>query len=219
MLDVFHDRLIKQLTGTEQNQKYMENLKNLLLEDGNLLSFFDAKQAYSEILIDLQLDIWERIYKVQQEKFPEMGQPDEDSIFNNEPRETVKKFYKQSRKNRYYGIFYSFSNSEGGVGAEIENAIYTGVWCNKTKHREQHKKFVEIYRDKFKGSTTNHWPLWVYTNDDINYKNPSRSAIEKLSSTDSRQKIAEDIANHLYELWCVVEKKLESGIITICNPF
>lgn len=67
---------VAKLTQTDQVGQYMDKLKALLLKSDHMLNFKDLANAYRENLIDIQLDLWERMYSYQQRAYPDMGEPD-----------------------------------------------------------------------------------------------------------------------------------------------
>ena len=210
-------QLIEQLTGMEQSETHMQKLKEILLEEDNLANFHDLQRAYTETLIDLQIDLWQKMLEYQQNQYPQMGKPDEDSVTNLDIRATVEKFYYTSRNNRYYCLDYPFSNChagvKGGVGIEIENQMFLGIWCDKDDHYRAHQKFVKLFKSVHDCATTDLWPLWKYIKQGIDFKAPNREALLILGDEAQRFELAKSIMDELHFIWQDVMDKIESGEI------
>lgn len=61
--------LISTLTNQIENMEHLEKLKKFLLSDNNLQSIAELNQAYEEIVIDVQLAMWDIIGKKMTDQF------------------------------------------------------------------------------------------------------------------------------------------------------
>jgi hypothetical protein len=210
-------QLIEQLTGMDQSETHMQKLKELLCEEENLANFHDLKRAYTETLIDLQIDLWHKMVEYQQNVYPKMGKPSDDSVTNTDIQATVEKFYYKSKNNRYFGLYYPFSNRNeavhGGVGMHIEKQLYIGIWCDKNEHSRAHQKFVKLFKAAHNGLTTDGWPLWKYIKQGIDFKEPNRKALLILGDDEQRLQLAKSIIDELHIIWQDVMSKIDSGEI------
>lgn len=212
-----YQNLIEQLTGTEQSESYMTELKKLLRTGDNFANFLDLQHAYNETLVDLQWKLWHEMLDHQRKAYPKMGEYDSDSIFNTGGRDEVAKFYYRQRNNRYYGIYYPFSHYResirGGIGIEIYDQIYIGIHCNKEQrgNAKIHKKFEQLFRSKYGGNSTQWWPVWRYIKQSLNFKNVDREVLGILADDEKRIALAQSIVDEAYKIWKDVICEINKG--------
>ena len=200
--------LLEKLTSKLRSKKYMEELKSLLNKDNNLANFIDLQQAYNEVLIDLQVDLWERIQKASSEL---LGIECEGSIINSEDKHNaIKNFYEGRKGSNYFGIHYAVDDDSYRLGVEMQgDGIIFGVRCFKEKKPIKYNEIVDIFdtEPEIKGLRTYNWPFYRYVEPKTHYRNLTEADLYIPSSEDKRQKIAINISKELNFLKSRIEAR------------
>ena len=190
-------QLIRKLTATDLSESYMKDLTELLLKNDNLLLAHDLKEAMTEAMIQLQLKLWSDIEEAIAEAIPNLPAKSEQWSYS---LEYVNRFYKLSRNNRYFGLYYPLPDSAGYLSVEIENGIYFGVWC----YSKDHPTDYEFLKEKLKdcaGTPTAWWPCYQHPSTSLNLRYPSRENLKLLGDDSARKAFAQDIADGLKAYW------------------
>jgi hypothetical protein len=190
--------LIGQLTGTEQSDEYMNELVDLLKKGNNILAVHDIQEAYIKILIELQWNLWVQIDKEIKKTIPNISEPNSESIKLAACPDEINRYYKQQKNNKWYGLYYSFSNEYPGatLGLEIDRGIFVGIRCNKDDYPDTY----EALRNKLSGvgKSTQWWPSLKYIGDSL--KSPSPQELKRLLSEEYRKQFAKDCAKELLKM-------------------
>ena len=196
--------IVQKLTGTDFTEAYMNKLKKLCLKDNNLLLVHDLGEAMIEARISLLVELWKEIECALPEKIRNLPKLDKDDSGISEDR--IRRFVTLKRNYNNHGLFYKFSTS-AGLGIEVENRIYVGVWCHITKDEITKDEYKNI-KDKLEGGghSDDHWPWYKRHPKDVNLKNPTREDLELLANDCERKKYAADIAASASEVWEMIEK-------------
>lgn len=198
--------LIEKLTSKLRSEKYMEELKNSLTKDNNLVNFIDLQQAYNEVIIDLQVDLWKRIQKTSSEL---LGIEWKGSIANSEDKYSAIKNFSEGRKgSNYFGIYYELGDDSYHLGVEMQgDGIIFGIRCFKEEKLTKYNEIVNIFdtEPEFKGLRTCKWPFYRYVEPKIYYRNLTQADLVILSSQNKRQEIAKDISEKLSVIVNMVE--------------
>ena len=185
-------QLVRKLTRTDSRGKYMDALKQLCLEDNNLVLVHDLNNVMLEAIREA---IWSEI----------------ESELKSEGLDFLDV---EVGKN---GLSYKLNEvSQIDVGAHGKNndgRIWFGVYCSKKEHKHKYdkiKKALESFLSGGEPDTEKEYPWWIYADTgyvdtDLNLKNPTRETLEILSNEDKRKKIVKKIAQGLQELLEVIE--------------
>ena len=137
--------LIRKLTGTDFEEAYMNELKDLLSEGNNLVLAHDLHEAMTRTKISLLWKLWceiESALKDLKEKIPDF--PDKDEDFSDISEERVEKYVRGLRGNNIHRLYYRVSTEDSDsilkeaqvhLGAQFDkgtNNIYFGVLCDRT---------------------------------------------------------------------------------------
>ncbi|MDD0975611.1 PD-(D/E)XK nuclease family protein [Pseudomonas fontis] len=196
--------LLQKLTASDQGEDYMQKLKEQLLKGEHLLLINDIQQAYKEVLIDLQLDLWERMLAYQTALYPDMGTPSQKVS-----RAEVRDYYYLSRNNRYYGLAWPFNTAPGGVAVEIGQRLFHGVYCNHAEHPEAHQTLKKLLNPTGQTNTSAYFPWWTYANPQLNLTTPSNEDLQVLRDSEGRALLARSIIDELHTLWTNTRKALD----------
>jgi len=195
--------LIENLTAKIKSVQYMKELKELLVKDNNLSNFLDLQQAYSSILVDLQVDLWERIQKSIE---PLLGMPSDASITSKEEKvAAIQKFMDGRRNSSFFGLFYHAVDGIHQFGIEMQsNGIIAGISCPEEKHPKQYKELVSLLDKHSQSSRSKWWPCYRYIEPHIHYRDVTGNDLKVLTSENSRQEIADKTASYISSLLEIV---------------
>ncbi|WP_086482012.1 PD-(D/E)XK nuclease family protein [Oceanospirillum sanctuarii] len=209
--------LIEELTGMTESQQHIDELKSLLNQDNNIAEFQALQHAYTECLVDYQLDIWKKILERIQSSHPDMSEKinyDGDFLrFDDATKKIIQKFHYSSRSNKWYGVSFTLPKSSAQARVEIEEHLYLGIACSQSEYPEDYAKIISIRNSKSIPSETEAewWPMYKYTSNDINFAAPSIDDLTKLSDETEREKLAFSIADKLYEIWLAFSEELKKS--------
>ena len=204
-------RLVRKLTGTDYEEGYMDELKNLLLEkksddNQNLLVAHDLIQAMTEAKIDLLHRLWRDVdtgLKAAIEDLP-VNDPDYERDYS-VSEETVRHFYTGSR-NRYHLLYYPFAPGAAlAVEAGSANGLIFGVSCYRPAHPEMHDRLLNATEGVLGGWQSEYWP-WCREAEGLNLKNPTREDLKLLPEQTFRENYVRGIVQGLEPVWQAVKK-------------
>ncbi len=185
-------QLVRKLTRTDSRGKYMDALKQLCLEDNNLVLVHDLNNVMLEAIREA---IWSEI----------------ESELKSEGLDFLDV---EVGKN---GLSYKLNEvSQIDVGAHGKNndgRIWFGVYCSKKDHEHKYdkiKKSLESFLSGGEPDPERVYPWWIYADTgyvdtDLNLRNPTREALEILSNEEKRKKVVRKVAQGLQELLEVIE--------------
>jgi hypothetical protein len=188
--------LLKRLTSTDQGGAYMDALKRKLLDGDNLLLVSDINQAYTEVMVDLQEDLWQRMRSYQKETYPDMPAPDDGA-----DREAIRNYYMKSRSNRHYGLYYSLARLPGYAYVELDHCLYCGYWESESTRDAGRRALMKLSREIPGGDQGEDELYWRYPSLNLNLRNPTREDLISMRDPEQRQSIAQDLIDGVYELW------------------
>lgn len=181
----------------------MNELKELCLQDDNLILVHDLKEAMTEAHISLLQKLWCEIESALQEKIPDL--PDKDDEQSDISEKRIRRFVTQSRDYQYHGLNYTLSSDVAWLGVTVENTIYFGVACNKENDEDEYNELLKACKDISGNKNTQWHPWWRYDDSGLNLKYPTRENLELLSDKKKRQEYATKIARDLKEVWQIVK--------------
>ena len=204
--------LIRKLTGTDFEEAYMNELRDLLLEENNLVLIHHLDEAITRTKIYLLYKLWceiESALKIIKKQIPDF--PDKDEDLSDISKEKVKKYVKGERGHNlllYYRVSTEDRDSvlqEAQVhlvvrldkGASYYN-IYFGVLCdgNEYIHDALRNALNALNSYSERG-----FPWYKYADEDLNFNNLNRETLGLLSNERERKKFADGIADGLKEVW------------------
>lgn len=188
--------LLKRLTSTDQGGPYMDALKKKLLEGDNLLLVADIDQAYTEVMVDLQADLWQRMRNYQQSAYPNMPKAEDRA-----DRDTIRNYYTKTKNNRHYGLYYPLPQVTGYAYIELDHRLYSGYWVGESELTADHQALLTLSQ-RLSGSASEADELyWRYPTLNPNLRNPTREDLNVLRNEAQRQAIAEDLIDGVHRLW------------------
>lgn len=188
--------LLKKLTSTDQGGAYMDALKKKLLEGDNLLLVADIDQAYTEVMVDLQADLWQRMRDYQATTYPHMPKPEDRA-----DRDTIRNYYTKSKNNRHYGLYYPLAQVSGYAYIELDYCLYMGYWAGESEHAADHLALMELSCQLQNSAADVNELFWRYPTLNLNLRNPTREDLNSLRNAAQRQTIAQDLIDGVHLLW------------------
>ena len=190
--------LIAKLTGTDYSEAYMKELKELCLQDDNLVLVHELNEAMIEARVSLLHKLWQEIAcKLKEEiaDLPELSKGD-----SNVTEERVRRFVTYQRSYRHHGIYYKFGR-RAFLAVEVGDSIYFGVKCQKEKSEDEYNRLREALEPIPGQSLSNEWWPWHRYALDLNLKYPSRKNLRLLVNEDKRQEYVAAVVSGVGDVW------------------
>lgn len=181
-------RLIGKLTGTDFSEAYMNDLKELCLEDNNLLLVHDLSEAMVEAKISLLEKLWREIDGGLQAQVPDLPAMSDDSDIS---AARIRRFVKRQRDYKWHGLYYDLDKN-AKLGIEVDNYIYFGVHCEKGPNK---KKYRDVGASLQGWDSSDDWPLFRYPPTDLNLKRTPREQLALLANEESRQAYVTEVVS------------------------
>jgi hypothetical protein len=191
--------IISKLTHKLESKEHMDELKNLLKSSDNISKIPALLSAYNEVLVDYQLDIWNKIAEGMRREF---GPLCDDSITEQEaPRKLVKAYVDNRRNSKYLGISYELKDYDNSyLYVEQDHRIYFGVYCSNGKKSNEYKRIENAVEPLSNAEVWDTMPVAFYVEPRVNFKNLSPNELTYLSSENNRQIYADYIITKFQEI-------------------
>lgn len=199
-------QLVRKLTGIDLTEtSYMKELKNLLLQDKNLVLACHLSEAMLEVRIKSLKELWDEIESELKNTIQDL--PDKGNNSDTSP-ERIRHFI-ILQKNFRHGLYYPFGRGVASIGVEGDHTIFFGVYCSETSdRRREYNKLKNALRGVSGGDPwpDGWWPWHKYVNNDLNLKDPAhRETCEMLLNKEKRREYVAEIADGLKKVWNTVE--------------
>ncbi|MDA0125527.1 PD-(D/E)XK nuclease family protein [Vibrio harveyi] len=196
--------IISKITSKIENEDHMEELKTLLLTDSNLARFPDLTSAYNEVLVDLQLDIWNKIAEGIRQEFGELYH---DSITEQEsPIELVRSYVENRRNSKYYNINVKLDTyRDTYIIVEQDHHIYFGIYCENGSNSTEYKEIAKKTENFINSYQWNLMPIGIYVEPQINFKNLTPENLNYLKVEANRKRYADYIVDMLKEIMAILK--------------
>lgn len=191
--------IISKITNKIENHEHMEELKSLLLENNNLSLFPDLACAYKEVLVDIQLDIWE---KIAERLTSEFGKLTGESItLQDSPKSLIRNYVENRRNSKYLHLSIKLDNYEDTyVLVEQDHHIYFGIYCENEDKSPEYNDIAEKTKS-FEGFYQwDSMPIGQYAEPSINFKSLTAENLAYLSSEANRKIYADYIVHTLKDI-------------------
>lgn len=150
---------IRRLTGMDKNSDYMIALKELCLEDHNMVLVHDLKEALLHARVSLMYRIWCEIEQALDNLFQNKSQIRKSHI-SCISEDRIEKFLRNRRGDpNDFGLYYDFGRDGAllGVEANIDLMIY-GVRCREMEHRDKYEEIRQELSDMKDNHKRDWWP-------------------------------------------------------------
>ena len=174
----------------------MNDLKNLCLQEDNLVLVHDLNKAMDEARISLLHKLWQEIACKLREEIPDL--PDLSEEDSDITEERIRRFITYQTNFRYHGIYYKFSR-HAFLFVEVEDSIYFGVKCPKEENKDKYNRLKEAL-EEVPGRSDESLPWYQYV-PDLNLKYPTREHLKRLVNEDKRQKYVEAVVSGVGDVW------------------
>ena len=190
--------LLAKLTGTGYSEAYMKELKELCLQDDNLVLVHELNEAMIEARVSLLHKLWQEIACKLKEEIADIPELSEEASDVTEKR--VRRFVTCQRGYRYHGISYKFGR-HALLAVEVGDSIYFGVICPKEESEDEYYRLKEALEEALGQShSSDLWP-WYRCAPDLNLKYPTREHLKLLVNEDKRQEYVEAVVSGVGDVW------------------
>ena len=196
-------RLIGMLTGTDFSEAYMNDLRELCLQDDNFLLVHDLGEAMVEAKISLLKGLWKEIESGLRTEIPDLTAKSKESDIS-EGR--IRRFVTGQRSYNLHGLYFGLKK-HAKLCVEVEDYIFFGVRCEKAPRR---KEFQSLAASLSGWESNDGWPLFRYPPTDLNLKHTSREQFALLVNEESRRAYVGEVVFGVSALW---NKLKESGLV------
>ena len=191
--------LVRKLTGTDLEGTYMTALKELILENNNLVLVHDLSEAMVEAKLSLLTKFWEEIDHSAWKRIPNLPEKTTDSSSADDIRGFLER---QAGRRRYIRLYFGFG-SGSSLGVEIGGyRMRFGVRCKRGRYPQEHG----LLRDLTAGlagrfEPDEWWPWYERDRREVNFKHPARHHLEMLADNEARAEYVGEIVDSLSMVW------------------
>ena len=191
--------LVRELTGTDLTGEYMNALKELILENNNLVLVHDLSEAMFGAKVSLLTGFWKEVDAAVRERIRDLPERTEDSV----SEEDVRDFLRRQRGEHYHGLYYSFGVGDNAyLAIEVERQMYFGVYCVKKDDKREHGRLTNMLQELDGNSgPDDEWPWYQYDRREVNFKHPARHHLEMLADNEARAEYVGEIVDGLNRVW------------------
>ena len=151
-------QIVRKLTGTDYTGVYREALKNLCLEDNNLVLVHDLQEAMIGARISLLKRLWDEIEKALKDEIPAL--PAKDEKLSDISEERIKRFVTSQKKYYGHGLHYGDTAEGTWLGVEVEDCIFFGARYHQVDHRDKYDELKEKLNKKIGVREPTEWWPW-----------------------------------------------------------
>ena len=189
-------QIVQKLTGTDFKGEYMDALRDLCLQDNNLVLAHDLYQGMIKAKASLLKKLWDEI----EGALGQLNLPAKDHELSDTSPERIQRFI--TKNDKWHGLYYGGGVRKAWLGVEVENCIFFGVRCHR-KNRDERDKLDQILEAVPGGrlKSTDWWPYRRPSRGELNLKKLTRENLELLSNEEARQKYTQSIAKDLGQVW------------------
>ena len=200
--------LVSRLTGTDHSEEYMRELKEICLEDDNLVLVHDLNEAMIEARIALLSKLWEEIDSGISKNICDLPEESKDREASDITEDRIKRFVTYQRFYAQHGLYWKFDDQghDWWLAIEIQTSqICFGVECDKEEDQDEWDKLSKALAGDG-GSSSRWWPWFRYPQTDLNLKNPTRQDLRILASDEKRGEYVEEVVTDVNGLWERIKK-------------
>jgi len=188
--------LLQKLTSSDQDETYMNKLKEQILQGDNLFLIADLNHAFRAVLADLQFDIWERMAARQMSDYSQLGKPEITAT-----KDAVSAYYKRAKNSKYISFTFPFTFMKGGVYIELNHRLYCGYYCDGEEWPEERQRLLGLSRELAPATRASDALFWKYPSVNVNLHTPSNEDLALLRDPEVREAIAVGLLNDAFGLW------------------
>ena len=206
--------VVQKLTGTDFSEAYMNELRDLCIEDDNLVLVHDLKHAMDEAWIHLIHVLFQETDKRLRAEITDL--PEEHAV-SDTSKERVAELVNGRRGSRsWMGLYYGFRD-EAQLGIQMDRwdrSVWYGVRCS----RKQTPDAYERIKQELQGdSKDDWWPWWAYPSGPVNPspKAPEKEHLRLLADANRREAFVHDLVEGTARTW---EKIKNKGLVPPKGP-
>ena len=187
-------RLIEKLTGTGFGEAYMNHLKELCLQDNNILLVHDLGKAMDEAKISLLERLWREIESGLRAEIADLPTQSKESDIS---AGLIRRCVTGPRRYKFHGLYFGLGK-HATLCVEEWDRIFFGVRCEDPQWS---KKFRSLAASLGGWESEHPWPMYRYPPTGLNLKNTSREQLELLVNGELRRAYVGEVVSGTRELW------------------
>lgn len=191
--------LIKKLIGKSSDIRMEKEIIKLLSSSPDKLKTASLlNKHWEETKIEIQWKFWNYLSNALEATMKEFTKDDNEVTLNK-----VSDYYKKSRSNKFYGIYYKIyecGDLEYSYGFEIDHYIYCGFIVEKNGEVDISKNNIYDYEKDLitekidcNYQSSVYWLGWKYIQPELNFREFNSDTVFDLANNDFLQKITSDI--------------------------
>lgn len=202
--------LIRKLTDTDLKGAYMKALKELILENNNLVLVHDLSEAMFEAKVSLWTKFWEEIDAKARASI--CGLPNRLGESLSSEKDIRAFLARNAGPLLYVNIRFGFGKG-ASIGVQVEkDCMYFGVFCDKQNHPKEHRRLRNLTQGLNSDQKPNEWlPWYKYDSRKVNFKHPARHHLEMLADDEARAEYVGEIVDSLSMVWDKVRDYAAGG--------
>lgn len=197
--------VINSLTGSDQEEIYMNGIVETLLIGENILLARDVRAAYLKALAKLQERLWLDIEEELIKSDAAISECWASYSLNmqSERNMTIDNFYRPGARDRkYYGLYFTPPGFKDIViGIVIESKLYLAIICDSQQREAIESVKKVLAKAKLQGSQTPTAPFWRWSPGQHNLQEPTEATLAMLCDEERRRAFACACAQDAIELW------------------
>ena len=198
--------LVRQMTNSDYKSEYMMELKELLLQEDNLVLAGQLSKAFVDTKVELVTGLYSVINRTLRDVIHDLPNLDPEWAHLRE-QQAIRRSITGSRQSES-GLYYPIA--EGAwLSVAAANRLWLGVSCAARDcpilHRRLKQSLAEVGPDH---STSVWYPWWRYPEEELDIRDSNEYSLRFLNSgEESHVRFAKDIANTIGSLWAVVKSQ------------
>lgn len=201
--------LIRRMTNTDQRAEHMSDMKNLLLQNDNLVLAGQLSGALIHAEAALVRKLYQEVDRALHKNIGDLPGVDPDYVHYIE-EDTIRNCI-EGKRNSDSGLYYKIFE-ESWLMVAGSNRIWVGVCCDKIEFPELFERYAKALTDVDSPNRRDNWAPWYQYVDDMPSWSPPNEWFHLRKSNewslrflsgdvDHRAKVVQEIANTLALLW------------------
>ena len=191
--------LVRKMTGTDYQGMHMNELKNLILEEDNVILAQQLADALAEAKTELVVTLWQDVHEALTTiaGFPSLDEEYADLRFS----PAVLKSVTPGRRTES-GLYYLIPGTEGAwFGVAAVDEVWYGVSCNADDYPKDHKRLTADLADAGPAHSSAKWaPWWRHPDPTPRIRTTDADSLRILLDPERRRCLVKEVVNGIQAL-------------------
>ena len=207
-------RLIRRMTHNDYEAEHMNELKELLLRDDNLVLADQISKSLIEAEVELVKEFYEVIDRVLHEEISDLPGPDPDYAHLTGEQE-IRRCVIGTGRGLDSGLYYRVAENVW-LSVAGRNRLWLGVSCEASDDASLHGKLREALAGLGGTHRADDWapwwrhldelPSWGSSDEWLHIRAPNEATLRFLSDKDSHEEFGESVAKVIGGLWAAIKE-------------